>query len=191
MGKQIDPIILKMCGRRRIPDEPIYIVEDMILISTPHHLHENLERTPKALAIEHEFYEFAEKEENKYEPWVNVIDRFVESKEEFKLIESFYTYNFTNYLDQEIDCVLFRYDHDTYAIIRVHRGMDARVGFSEPRVFKVYDESYFLDFMVQLYCDNCDCDLDEDDVRIVPEQQKVFCKECGEEVYPYASALGW
>lgn len=65
------------------------------------------------------------------------------------------TYNQENDLDQVFQFDLVECWGERYAIIQIHTGCDVRGGYTSPVVTRLYDESYFYDWNVDYYCQEC------------------------------------
>ena len=46
-----------------------------------------------------------------------------------------YTYNYENALSQDVHYTVYEHEDETYAVVSIHNGCDARSGFTTPRVF--------------------------------------------------------
>lgn len=64
-----------------------------------------------------------------------------------------YTFNNETVLERDIQYCMFTYDNTVYVVLQIHTGVDARAGFTDPRVFKVTDYEYFLLDMVDVTID--------------------------------------
>lgn len=76
---------------------------------------------------------------------------------------TFYTYNNENDLSQDYMVDLWLSEEDggeLHAVIRTHNGCDARGGFSEPVVARVYDVCYMYDLQAIGSCWMCHKDFD-------------------------------
>jgi len=60
-------------------------------------------------------------------------------------IESYNSYNWENYLSQDIQWVDFEYGGEAYVLLQIHGGCDARGGYTKPVVFKPYSEFWYGD----------------------------------------------
>lgn len=112
--------------------------------------------------------------------------------DEQKCLNSFYTYNHENALNQDFVWIQLS---DEFCFIQIHGGCDARGGFTVPKIFK-YDQDYIYDFSRYSigctkecdhrwdFCDGrfeyTDCDIDWKDLEILDydnleeSQQKEF-----------------
>lgn len=74
---------------------------------------------------------------------------------------TFYTYNQENELSQDFMVDLWLSDNtgDLHAVIRTHNGCDARGGFSEPVVARLYDVDYLYDWRSTGSCRFCNEDF--------------------------------
>lgn len=65
--------------------------------------------------------------------------------EQFEKLFNGYTYNDSDYnrLDRDIHYTLFQYDYEYYVCFSIHHGADARTGFSDSIILKVYDDCTF------------------------------------------------
>lgn len=200
----IHPVIAEMCrentGRHfldsgsiygykydtPLPSEPVYIVGDAVLISTPHHLSGTLDRTPEAEALEAEFYAYADRPENRNKSWSELMHDFIEKEKGFTVEMEENTYNTENQLDQGFFFIMFKYQGELYVILQTHNGADIRGGYSKPRVFRVDDETLFLDWHIEYWCPNCNATSPRDfEIR----DNEVYCRSCGDEACVYAPVM--
>ena len=86
------------------------------------------------------FREFAEDPSREREPWLSIMDEWVDTVHDgdrYSGPRTWNTYNGEDYLSQTLQGITFTYDGDTYAIVQTHNGCDLRGGYSSPRVFRV------------------------------------------------------
>jgi len=55
------------------------------------------------------------------------------------------SYNWDNYLSQDIQWVDFIYGNEAYVLLQIHGGCDARGGYTKPVVFQPYSEMWYGD----------------------------------------------
>lgn len=131
-------------------------------------------------------------------PWHVLMEEFhanYAEKYDFddqKRLNSFYTYNHENSLNQDFVWIQLS---DEFCFIQIHGGCDARGGFTVPKIFK-YDQDYIYDFSRYTigctkeyahrwdFCDGrfeyTDCDIDWKNLEILDydnleeSQQKEF-----------------
>lgn len=109
-----------------------------------------------------------------------------------------YTYNNPddNFLNRDIVYDVFEYDGDEYALIQVHYGADARVGFGAMVCFKVNDIDYFYDGMrITAYDSVTDEDIEMYQLDEIAdydiENDTWHRKDNGNEIYLHTSADGF
>jgi hypothetical protein len=71
-----------------------------------------------------------------------------------------YSYNWENFLSQDIQYLNFEHAGQSFVLLQVHGGADARGGFTRPQVFEV-NNSYWAhdmtDATIQCTGENCEC----------------------------------
>jgi hypothetical protein len=74
-----------------------------------------------------------------------------------------YSYNWENWLSQDIQYLNFEHAGQSFVLIQIHGGADARGGFTYPQVFEV-NSSYWAhdmtDAVIQCTGEGCDYGLD-------------------------------
>lgn len=68
------------------------------------------------------------------------------------------TYNWDNNFDQILQGSNLERDGDRYVLIQIHGGCDVRSGYTDAKLFKIFDEDYFLD-------DSCQFDLPREEAE--------------------------
>lgn len=130
-------------------------------ISLYHFLVDNVRYEEK---FDQVFQKFSNLEINSSKNWFEIVDSFIPYLKSKGLnIETeynCYTYNEENRLSQDIVFTTFRYNLETYVILMIHNGCDARGGFTNPRIFSVYDSRFYDYNNVVLYCKECSIGFD-------------------------------
>jgi hypothetical protein len=106
-----------------------------------------------------------------------------------------YTYNWDNDLSRDFLLDIFEYDSESYVLISVHYGADARAGFGDTVCFKIRDVDYFHDMQISYYDTVTDEDMTYSDFEEVAEYDKETDtwtnKENGHEISLYSVACGF
>ena len=126
-------------------DGKIYFVKNIY-----HFLKEILYRTEEIEEIEKEFYEFADREENKSKSWYDLLEEFFGEHLDVQY-HWFNSYNWTSSLSQIIEFITDNYE---YMALMIHGGCDVTRGYTAPRFF-VFDEEIFDDNWFAVKCDKC------------------------------------
>lgn len=108
------------------------------------------------------FYTFERKYDtiNPYAYWPEIIREWVKHKG-YNEIMSDYTYNYNNFLSQDIQFWLVStelthsdiYDSE-FCILQIHNGCDARGGFTAPKIFNVDIDNLFNYSQGYIFCEN-------------------------------------
>jgi hypothetical protein len=111
------------------------------------------------------------------------------------LTTSGYTYNFDNDLSRDFLYDIFEYDGESYVLISVHYGADARGGFGDTVCFKIRDIDYFYDVQITYYDTETDMDMtysDFEEVAVYDKETDTWTnKENGNEINLYNVACGF
>ena len=106
-----------------------------------------------------------------------------------------YTYNWDNDLSRDFLFDIFEYDSESYVLISVHYGADARAGFGDTVCFKIRDVGYFNDMEIKYYDTETDEDMTYSEFEEVAEYDKETDtwtnKENGHEISLYSVACGF
>jgi hypothetical protein len=133
-----------------------------------HFLLNNLDYDATCKRLEKRFQQYADKPENKDKSYFELVEEFAE-----KLHDSSYegnkvitenTYNYDNLLNQDFQYTQFEYKKSAYIFLMIHGGCDIRGGYTEPRIFRVYDDADFITSQVDCYaCCKNEHQFDSDD----------------------------
>jgi|SRR5699024_3517861 len=140
---------------------------------------------------------YNELEKDNAEELLDLLEKYkYDIDREGYLCGSGYTYNETDYcsLDRDIVYHIFEHEGDPYALIQVHYGADARVGFGAMVCFKINDIDYFFDGMdYSIYNRETEEDYCKFDDNIdYDEKNKIWIDVIsGNEVEFYTSANGF
>jgi len=194
---------------RKTPE--VYVDEDVILINVFHYLRRYLERDETSERLERLLYEFAERPEKQDSSWLKIMMDFADELEDlgWTVYPPFNTYNFENFLSQELQGIVIESKKGSYIILQIHNGCDIRGGYTKPRVFKLVNPEEFDIHMCEVLAE-CDCksgyideygyhdfnpdsddedDDDEDNELGLPkdwqwdeEEERYVCRKCGKPV---------
>lgn len=75
------------------------------------------------------------------------------------------TYNGEDLLSQVLQYCYFEIDGTAYVLLQIHGGCDVRGGYTDPRVFKAFEDGLgvFANADAVISCDNCDANWSTDD----------------------------
>lgn len=117
------------------------------------------DRLTFAEGLDRKFKRFCNREENKNESYLALMEMFAEKLGASGLYGdgspmTVNTYNGEDLLSQVIQFTLFRLDHTDYVILQVHGGADVRGGYTRPRVFEVSGDAanMFDNARATIYC---------------------------------------
>jgi len=141
---------------RKTPE--IYVNEYSISINVFHYLTMYLERDKTSEVLERLLYEFADRPENMYSSWLDIMIDFADQLESlgWTVHPPFNTYNFDNFLSQVLQGIVVENGEDSYIILQIHNGCDVRGGYTKPRVFKLLDPEEFFFNMDEILA-GCGC----------------------------------
>jgi hypothetical protein len=117
------------------------------------------------------------------------------------------SYNWENFLSQDVQFVDFKIDGDNFTLLQIHGGADIRGGYTAPQVFETVSEYWVYDCQdASLSCTNKDCELYADvsiDIRGCDEyltndeglEKRLYeykgCPKCGHDMNAYAPEPSW
>jgi hypothetical protein len=130
-------------------------------------LNARLTLTETAKTLQDDFNEFmnADSERSPYyisdmEQWANT---WHDNRSDYGDARISYSYNWENWLSQDIQYLNFEHAGQSFVLIQIHGGADARGGFTYPQVFEV-NSSYWAhdmtDATIQCTGEGCDYGLD-------------------------------
>ena len=139
---------------------------------------------------------YTELEKDNADDILNILKERYDVDLDGYLCGSGYTYNNPDhcYLDRDIVYHIFEHDMEYYALIQVHYGADARVGFGAMVCFKIHDIDYFFNGMdYDMYDSKTGEDYCKfsDEVAYDTDKKKWVILETGNEVTFYTSAGGY
>lgn len=103
-----------------------------------HYLNDTLEYAPE---LDAEFQEWLDDPIREYESYLESSYSWCENFDD-AYYPGFNSYNGEDILSQGFQVETFRVDMDDYCCLSIHGGCDIRGGYTRPRIFKVYSESF-------------------------------------------------
>jgi len=107
-----------------------------------HYMMGHLELDRQTGKLNRAFTMYGNRPENEEKHWLELMEEWTEEMG-FDDAHTFNTYNFENLLSQVLQGTMFIHEGETFVLLQVHGGCDARGGYTAPKIFRIVDNDYF------------------------------------------------
>jgi hypothetical protein len=178
----------------------------MVSLDLFHFLNRRLTLTEKARDLQKWFEDYVDS--NMASPFsCDTLEGFADEVEPGHSHTVANSYNWENFLSQDVQFVEFATDDGGFLLLQIHGGADIRGGYTAPQVFEITNEYWIHDCQdAELNCTNSKCEFSSDaticiqsgDVYLTNDEhleKRLYeykgCPKCGHDMTAHAPEPSW